>query len=86
MSIKVSITDDHFVVLKGIESLLQDEDWIDIISIQENAELTLENFTKNLPDVLLLDINLPDLNGIELTKKLLGTYPDLKIIVLRSLW
>ena len=71
MSIKVSITDDHFVVLKGIESLLQDEDWIDIISIQENAELTLENFTKHLPDVLLLDINLPDINGIELTKKLI---------------
>ncbi|NRA93620.1 MAG: response regulator transcription factor, partial [Psychroserpens sp.] len=82
--IKVSITDDHFVVLKGIESLLQDEDWIDIISIQENAEHTLENFTKHLPDVLLLDINLPDLNGIELTKKLLGTYPDLKIIALTN--
>ena len=84
MKVKISITDDHLVVLKGIESLLQDEDWLNIISIQENANSTIENFSVNLPDVLLLDINLPDINGIELTKKLMSTYPDLKIIALTN--
>ena len=84
MVARVSITDDHLVVLKGIESLLQDEDWIDIISIQENAASTIESLANNLPDVLLLDINLPDINGVELTKKLISTYPDLKIIALTN--
>lgn len=84
MKVKISITDDHLVVLKGIESLLQDEGWLDIISIQEDAHSTLENFISNVPDVLLLDINLPDINGIELTKKLIAAYPDLKIIALTN--
>jgi len=84
MKVRLSITDDHLVVLKGIESLLLDENWIQVISIQQNGEETLENFSKLMPDVLLLDIDLPDINGIELTKKLMTLYPELKIIALTN--
>jgi len=84
MKVRLSITDDHLVVLKGIESLLLDENWIQVISIQQNGEETLENFSKLIPDVLLLDIDLPDINGIELTKKLMTLYPEVKIIALTN--
>jgi len=82
--IKVSITDDHFVVLKGIETLLLDIENIEVISTQENGKTTLLNIEKQQPDVLLLDINLPDINGIELTKTILEKHPKIKIIALTN--
>jgi DNA-binding NarL/FixJ family response regulator len=84
MSIKVAITDDHFVVLKGIEALLKDVEDIEVIGIFENAKSTAEAFEKEQPDVLLLDIDLPDTNGISLTKTLTKQYPNLKIIALTN--
>ncbi|KAA5824514.1 response regulator transcription factor [Algibacter amylolyticus] len=82
--IKVSITDDHYVVLKGIESLLKDEKHINVISIHENAKDTLNAFKVNEPDILFLDINLPDINGIELTKTITKTFPKVRIIALTN--
>ena len=82
--IKVSITDDHFVVLKGIETLLLEIDNIEVISTQENGKTTLLNIEKQQPDILLLDINLPDINGIELTKTILEKHPKIKIIALTN--
>ncbi|XMO87073.1 response regulator transcription factor [Algibacter sp. AS12] len=82
--IKVSITDDHYVVLKGIESLLKDEKHINVISIHENAKDTLKAFKVKEPDILFLDINLPDINGIELTKTITKTFPNVRIIALTN--
>ena len=82
--IKITITDDHFVVLKGIESLLQDEKNIQVISINEDGKSTLDSIKKNEPNVLLLDINLPDINGIELTKIITKSHPNIKIIALTN--
>ncbi len=84
MPIKVSITDDHYVVLRGIETLLKELPNIEVLSIHESAKATLEQFEYNLPDILFLDINLPDINGIVLTKQLLKLYPTLKIIGLTN--
>ncbi len=84
MSIKVSITDDHYVVLRGIETLLKELPNIEVLSIHESAKATLEQFERKVPDILFLDINLPDINGIVLTKQLLKLYPSLKIIGLTN--
>lgn len=82
--IKVAITDDHLLVMQGIESMLQSEAAIQITGKYPSAEITLEALSAEQPDVLLLDINLPDINGIELCKQLLGLYSKLKIIALSS--
>ena len=62
MITKIAITDDHPMVLKGIQSMLKDTKEISIVGIYTNAIETLENIDKDAPDILLLDINLPDMN------------------------
>ncbi|MCF6223679.1 MAG: response regulator transcription factor [Flavobacteriaceae bacterium] len=82
--IKLAITDDHKMVLRGIESMLKNTTEIEVVGTFENANETLKNLDKTNPDVLLLDINLPDINGIDLCKLLLKKYPYLKIIALTN--
>ncbi len=82
--IKIAITDDHRMVLRGIESMLLNTKEIEVIGAYENAKETLKNLEKDQPDVLLLDINLPDINGIDLCKQLVKKYPNLKIIALTN--
>lgn len=84
MITKIAITDDHEMVLKGITSMLVNTSEIEIVGTYVNAQETLVNLATNLPDVLLLDINLPDINGIDLSKQLLKKYPELKIIALTN--
>jgi len=55
-----------------------------VVGTYQNAEQTLGNIEKDNPDVLLLDINLPDINGIDLSKQLLKNNPELKIIALTN--
>jgi DNA-binding NarL/FixJ family response regulator len=82
--IKIAITDDHIVVLKGIEALFRDEKHIEVISIQETGQSTLDALSMQQPDILFLDINLPDINGIILTKTIVKLYPNIKIIALTN--
>ncbi|WP_422105616.1 response regulator [Winogradskyella sp.] len=84
MITRIAITDDHEMVLKGLETMLSNTKEIDIIGTFPNAQKTLEGLSKDCPDVLLLDINLPDINGIELSKTLIKAYPNLKIIALTN--
>ncbi len=72
------------MVLNGIVSMLETTPEIEITGVYENAEITITNLALQLPDVLLLDINLPDINGIDLSKQLLKSYPELKIIALTN--
>jgi len=82
--IKITITDDHFVVLQGIETMLEDEANIQVIAMNENAYQTMKSLENEQPNVLLLDINLPDENGIDLAQKITSLYPEVKIIALTN--
>ncbi|MCK4561542.1 MAG: response regulator transcription factor [Flavobacteriaceae bacterium] len=82
--IKLAITDDHKMVLQGIKSMLKGTPEIEVVGTYENASETLKNLEKDIPDVLLLDINLPDINGIDLCKQLVKKHPGLKIIALTN--
>ena len=84
MTTKIAITDDHKMVLRGIEIMLESTKEIQVVGAYNNAEETIEYITKDQPDILLLDINLPDTNGIDLSKYLLKKHPNLKIIALTS--
>ena len=84
MSIKIAITDDHQLVLQGIKSMLSDTEEVSVVAGFSNAEQTLKDLASSKAEVLLLDINLPDLDGISLSKKLLEQQPELKIIALTN--
>ncbi|MCO6497812.1 MAG: response regulator transcription factor [Chitinophagaceae bacterium] len=78
--IKVFITDDHYMVVEGIRSLLANEKDIELMGSASTVE-SCRAFLKNQqPDVLLLDINLPDGNGIDLCKELREKYPSMFIL------
>lgn len=84
MITKVAITDDHEMIRNGIDSLLENYPDILIIGKYGNAEDTILALKRSQPDVLLLDINLPDINGIDLCKILLKEHATLKIIALSN--
>lgn len=82
--IQVFITDDHYMVIEGIRSLLMHEKDIDLIG-SASTVASCRAFIKNKqPDVLLLDINLPDGNGIDLCKELKQLYPGVFILGLST--
>lgn len=82
--IKVFITDDHYMVVEGIRSLLQPERDIELIGSASNVASCKAFLANKLPDVLLLDINLPDGNGIDLCLELKDKYPALFILGLST--
>ncbi|AXT60380.1 DNA-binding response regulator [Aquimarina sp. AD10] len=82
--ITVSILDDHTMVLKGLEIMLKDTTDIQLIATYTKGEELLTNIINMTPDVVLLDINLPDSNGIELCKAITKQYPDLAVIGLSN--
>jgi DNA-binding NarL/FixJ family response regulator len=84
MGIKVFIVDDHYMVIEGIRSLLQNEKTIEWTGHAMNASSCLAFLRQKLPDVILMDINLPDKNGIDLCKEVKEKYPAVYIIGLST--
>lgn len=84
MAIKVFITDDHYMVVEGIRSMLLMEKNIEWIGHAMTAASCMAFLANQQPDVLLLDINLPDKSGIDLCKEIKEKYPDIFILGLSS--
>ncbi|MDF1593304.1 MAG: response regulator transcription factor [Desulfobacterales bacterium] len=80
--IKVIIADDHTIVRKGLCSLLDGENDIDVIGEAENGREAIKQVEKLMPDVVLLDISMPGLNGLEATRQLKKKFPKLRILIL----
>ena len=83
--IKVAITDDHPVVIDGLRSALQPQQGIIITGTYLNGAELFIGLKEQLPDVLLLDLQLPDKNGNELVPLLLKQYPALHILILSGM-
>jgi len=84
MAIKVFITDDHYMVVEGIRSILQLEKNIEWLGHAMTADSCMAFLHSQQPDVLLLDINLPDKSGIDFCKEIKAKYPDIQILGLSS--
>lgn len=80
--IQIYITDDHPIVLDGLKNLINTQEDMQLIGLFTNGTDTLNALKQQVPDVLLLDINLPDISGIELSRQLRETYSDIRIIIL----
>lgn len=80
--IHVFIVDDHKMVIDGMQLLLKDETDITVVGTALNGEESIAEIPKHKVDVVLLDINMPGINGIETCKQLLKDNPDLKIVAI----
>ena len=78
--IKVFIADDHEIFRDGVKQLINNEIDMEVVGTAANGEEALELIIKNPPDVIIMDIRMPDLNGIETSKELLKASSALKII------
>jgi DNA-binding NarL/FixJ family response regulator len=81
---KVFIVDDHYMVIEGIRSLLQNEKGVEWMGHAMNADSCLGFLKQQLPDVILMDISMPDKNGIDLCKEVKEKYPSVFIIGLST--
>lgn len=82
--IKVFIVDDHYMVIEGIRSLLQNEKNIDWLGHASNADSCIAFLKQQLPDVLLMDISLPGISGIELCKEVKEKYATVFVLGLST--
>jgi DNA-binding NarL/FixJ family response regulator len=82
--IRVFIVDDHYMVIEGIRSLLQHQESLELIGHASNASSCLSFLSLNKPDVILMDINLPDKSGIDLCQEVHQLYPDIRILGLST--
>jgi len=80
--INVFIIDDHKMVIEGLELLLKDTETIKVVGTATSGEEGIQKLPKVNPDVLLLDINMPGINGIDTCKVLLKELPNLKVIAI----
>lgn len=84
MGISVLIADDHHVVRRGLAFFLRTQQDIEIIGEAENGQEAV-NLAKSLkPDVILMDLVMPEMDGIEATKQIKAEHPDMKVIILTS--
>ncbi|WP_318469723.1 response regulator transcription factor [Photobacterium leiognathi] len=81
-TIKVVIVDDHQVVIDGFMARLQLEPDIDVIGTASNGIEALEVISQLDPDVILMDISMPIMNGIDATAQIKKHYPDAKVLML----
>ncbi len=84
MITKVFIVDDHYMVIEGIRSLLSNDKQIEWSGHAMNGASCLAYLQKGQPDVILMDINLPDISGIDLCKIVKEKYPSVFIIGLST--
>ncbi|RKO72899.1 DNA-binding response regulator [Sphingobacterium puteale] len=78
--IKIAITDDHPLLLEGLKNIINTHEDFEVVGMYASAVDLSKNIASDAPLVLLLDINLPDANGIDLVKGLKESYKELKII------
>ncbi|MCB2207977.1 MAG: response regulator transcription factor [Bacteroidetes bacterium] len=80
--IKIILVDDHTLFRDGIKSILDDEEHISVIEEAADAQMLFDKLQNQHPDMVITDISLPDMTGIEIASKINKLYPDIKILIL----
>lgn len=80
--IRVMLVEDHALMRAGMRYSLETDDQIEIVGEAENGKICLEMVEKLRPDIILMDIGLPVMDGIKATKKVKETFSDIKIVIL----
>jgi len=83
-AVKVLLVDDHEMLRNGLKSLLQHEDGMTVVGEASNGRLAIERLKELSPDVVVMDLSMPDLNGIDATRQAIAAKPGVKVIALSA--
>lgn len=82
MTIRVILADDHTIVRQGLRSLLDREEGISVVAEADNGRTALLLTRELLPDLVVMDISMPEMNGIEATRHLVTEFPATRVLAL----
>lgn len=82
MSIRVLLVDDHRMMREGLRAVLARDPAIEVVAEAENGRMALEVVRSLSPDIVVMDIAMADLNGIDATRQIVARYPEVKVIAL----
>lgn len=81
-TIKIVIIDDHQLFREGVKRILAMENNFDVVAEGDDGSVATQLVEQHQPDVILMDINMPKVNGVEATRQLIAQYPDVKVLIL----
>ena len=82
MNTKVLIVEDHAIFREGLKRVIESMEGVELLAEAENGAQFLDLLKKKIPDIVLMDIKMPVMDGMEATEKALSLHPNLKIIIL----
>jgi len=82
MGLKIMIVDDHAIVRQGLCLLLEKEPDMEVIAEAENGVMAIQRANEFLPDVIVMDISMPEMNGIEATRRIMVENSNIKVLAL----
>jgi len=82
MNIKVLLVDDHAIIREGLRSLLEKQPEMEVIADTEDGRKAIELVRELIPNIVIMDISMPGLNGIEATRQITAEFPLVKVIAL----
>lgn len=81
-NVRIVLADDHQIILDGLKMLIDDMDGIEIVGEAANGREAVKLVREHEPDIIIMDVAMPELNGIEATRQISSEWPKVKIIVL----
>jgi DNA-binding NarL/FixJ family response regulator len=81
MGVKILLADDHRIMRDGLRTLIAKQPDMEVVAEAENGRAAVKLTRKFRPDVIVMDINMPDLNGIDASRQIVAEFPGTKIIV-----
>ena len=84
MSFKILLVDDHEIMREGLAALLRKHPEYEIVGQAANGRIAMEMVDKLFPGLVIMDIEMPNLNGIEATRRMIAKHPELKVMALST--
>jgi DNA-binding NarL/FixJ family response regulator len=82
--IKILLADDHRILRTSLRELLEKQPFLEVVDEAEQGKKAVQLCLKRQPDVVLMDISMPDLNGIEATRQIINSCPNIRVIILSA--
>ena len=82
MSIRILLADDHKITRQGLRSLLEKQPDMEVVAEAEEGRTAVRLVQELVPNVVIMDVSMPDLNGMEATRRIIAEFPNVKIIAL----